>query len=116
VTDIKRNKTKCKKRPLEPLEQGCRRDDSRPDFLSPSPFFPYLLLKPTQKGDGNPRKSHPFYKPALELGFVIHLKHGIKNLHEKCRRSRFLSEPPKMLSIGCFDHLGHKLIKTGSRL
>jgi hypothetical protein len=25
---------------------------------------PHFLLKPTQKEDKNPRKSHPFYNPA----------------------------------------------------
>ena len=39
-------------------DQGCKRNDPRPDFLSPmgppSPFFSNLLLKPTQKGDGRP--------------------------------------------------------------
>ena len=31
------------------VEQGCKKDHLRLDFLSPSPFVAYLLLKPTQK-------------------------------------------------------------------
>jgi hypothetical protein len=42
------------------FEQGCKKDDPRPDFLSPSPFSLYLLLKSTQKGDGKPTQ-----KPSL---------------------------------------------------
>ena len=40
--------------PLEGHGQACKGMHPRPDFLSPSQFFPYLLLKPTQKRDGKP--------------------------------------------------------------
>jgi hypothetical protein len=56
--------------------QGCESDHPRPDFLSPSPFFAYLLLKPAQKEMENPRKSHPFYNPAyvnLKIFYFIKL-------------------------------------------
>jgi hypothetical protein len=42
------------------LKQGCKRDDPQPDFLSPSPFFPYHLLETTQKRDEKPTQ-----KPSL---------------------------------------------------
>ena len=41
-------------------EQACKGMHPRPDFLSPSPLFPYLLLKPTQKRVGKPTQ-----KPSL---------------------------------------------------
>jgi hypothetical protein len=50
-----------------PLNQACKGMHPRPDFLSPSPFFPYLLLKPTQKEMKNQRKTHPFHKPAVNI-------------------------------------------------
>jgi hypothetical protein len=57
------------------INQGCKRDHPRPDFLSPSPFFAYLLLKPTQKGMENPRKSHPFYNPGINNhGLIMYTK------------------------------------------
>ena len=34
--------------------QACKGMHPRPDFLSPSPIFPYPLLKHTQKRDGKP--------------------------------------------------------------
>ena len=37
--------------------QACKGMHPRLDFLSPSPFFPYLLLKPTQKRDGKPTQN-----------------------------------------------------------
>ena len=45
------------------LEQGCKRDHPRPDFLSLSPFFAHLLLKPTQKGDGKPMQKSSVSQP-----------------------------------------------------
>ena len=42
--------------------QGCKKDYSRPDFLSP--FFAYLLLKPTQKRDKKPTKKPSLLQPC----------------------------------------------------
>ena len=49
--------------PGEPhLDHGCKTDHPRPDFLSQ---FPFLLLKPTQKGDGKPTQ-----KPSIQERLV----------------------------------------------
>ena len=50
-------------RRLYSVVQGCKRDHPRPDFLSPSPFFAYLLLKPTQKWDGKPTQKPSLLQP-----------------------------------------------------
>ena len=49
------------------LDESCKRDHTRPSFLSPSPFVPIFYLNLRKTGMENPRKSHPFYKPAWSL-------------------------------------------------
>jgi hypothetical protein len=40
--------------PYVSVNQGCKRDDPQPDFLSPSPFFPIFCLNLRKKGMEKP--------------------------------------------------------------
>ena len=64
------------------LDQGCKRDYPRPEFLSQSPIFVYLLVPPTQKRDEKPTQkpilSQPWSRPPFEIHLIRFLRQNQK--------------------------------------